>query len=80
MKEGYRPYLDTIGSVLEEAGSKAQGLTSEEAAARLEADGPNKLIEAKKRSSIARFFDQMKDPMIIILLVAAALSLVTSLY
>ena len=80
MKEGYRPYLDTIGSVLEEAVSKAQGLTSEEAAARLEADGPNKLIEAKKRSSIARFFDQMKDPMIIILLVAAALSLVTSLY
>ena len=27
--------------------------------------GPNKLIEAKKRSAMLRFFDQMKDPMII---------------
>ena len=80
MKEGYRPYLESIDSVLAETGSAAEGLSAEEAAARLEADGPNKLIEAKKRSSIARFFDQMKDPMIIILLVAAALSLITSLY
>ena len=80
MKEGYRPYLESVEAVLEETGSKEQGLTSAEAAARLEADGPNKLKEAKKRSSIARFFDQMKDPMIIILLAAAALSLVTSLY
>ena len=79
-KEGYRPYLESVESVFAEAGSKAEGLTSVEAAARLEADGPNKLIEAKKRSSIARFFDQMKDPMILILLAAAALSLVTSLY
>ena len=80
MKEGYRPYLDTVDSVLRETGSSEIGLTSAEAAARLEANGPNKLIEAKKRSSIARFFDQMKDPMIIILLAAAALSLITSLY
>ena len=80
MKEGYRPYLESIDSVLAETGSAAAGLSAEEAAARLESDGPNKLIEAKKRSSIARFFDQMKDPMIIILLVAAALSLITSLY
>ena len=80
MKEGYRPYLESIESVLAETGSDAKGLSSAEAAARLEADGPNKLIEAKKKSSIARFFDEMKDPMIIILLVAAALSLITSLY
>ena len=80
MKDNYRPYLESIESVLDETGSCAQGLTTEKASSKLEADGPNKLIEAKKRSSIARFFDQMKDPMIIILLVAAALSLVTSLY
>ncbi len=80
MKEGYRPYLESVESVLAEAGSEAGGLSSAEAAARLETNGPNKLIEAKKRSSIARFFDQMKDPMIIILLAAAALSLITSLY
>ena len=80
MKEGYRPYLESVESVLKEAGTEEKGLSSAEAAARLEANGPNKLIEAKKRSSIARFFDQMKDPMIIILLVAALLSLITSLY
>ncbi len=80
MKEGYRPHLEPVGSVLAETGSDSKGLSSAEAAARLAADGPNKLIEAKKKSSIARFFDQMKDPMILILLAAAALSLITSLY
>ncbi|MBE6040707.1 MAG: cation-translocating P-type ATPase [Clostridiales bacterium] len=80
MREDYRPYIENAESVFAETGSQAGGLTSAEAASRLESDGPNKLIEAKKRSSILRFFDQMKDPMIIILLVAALLSLVTSLY
>ena len=80
MKEGYRPYLEKSESVLEEVSSSALGLSGEEASSRLSSEGPNKLIEAKKRSSILRFFDQMKDPMIIILLVAAALSLVTSIY
>lgn len=69
-----------MGSVISAAGSAAGGLGAEEAAKRLEADGPNKLIEAKKRSSLLRFFDQMKDPMIIILLAAALLSLITSVY
>ena len=80
MKDGYRPYLEEAGQVIQETGSDRSGLASAAAASKLEADGPNKLIEPKKKSSIARFFDQMKDPMIIILLVAAALSLVTSLY
>lgn len=80
MKDNYRPYLEASDDVLKELNSNATGLTSAEANKRLEADGPNKLIEAKKRSAILRFFDQMKDPMIIVLLVAAALSLVTSIY
>lgn len=80
MKEGYRPYLETTESVLEEINSTALGLSEAEAASRLETEGPNKLIEAKKRSAVLRFFDQMKDPMIIILLVAALLSFVTSIY
>ena len=80
MREGYRPYLENTDSVLAEAGSKAEGLTSAEAAARIEKDGPNKLIEPKKRSSLLKFFDQMKDPMILILLAAALLSLITSMY
>ena len=80
MREGYRPYLENIDAVLEETGSKAGGLTSAEAASGLEKDGPNKLIEPKKRSSLLKFLDQMKDPMILILLAAALLSLITSVY
>ena len=48
MKEGCRPYLGSVESVLAETGSETKGLSSSEAAARLEADGPNKLIEAKR--------------------------------
>lgn len=80
MKDNYRPYLESVDSVLAEASSNEKGLSSSEAGTRLEQHGPNKLIEGKKRSAILRFFDQMKDPMIIVLLVAALLSLVTSLY
>ena len=80
MEENYRPYLETVSSVLESSESSATGLSSEQAAERLEKYGPNKLVEAKKRSNILRFFDQMKDPMILILLAAAVLSFFTSLY
>ena len=80
MKEDYRPYLEEVSSVYGEVSSSEAGLTSAEAEERIRRDGPNKLIEPKKRSALLRFFDQMKDPMILILLAAAALSLVTSLY
>ena len=80
MKENYKPYLESVDSVLAEMGSNEKGISNSEAAKRIDQYGANKLIEGKKRSAILRFFDQMKDPMIIILLVAAFLSLVTSIY
>ena len=80
MKENYKPYLESIESVLTGVSSSESGLTSAEVTKRIEEYGPNRLVEAKKRSAILRFFDQMKDPMIIVLLVAALLSLITSLY
>ena len=70
-------YLHTADEVFAEVKSSAEGLTSEEAAKRLEANGKNKLEEAKKKSTFQRFLDQMKDPMIIILIIAAAISAVT---
>lgn len=80
MEENYKPYLEDAGSVMDAFATETGGISEEEAASRREKYGPNKLIEAKKRSNILRFFDQMKDPMIIILLVAAALSFFTSMY
>ncbi len=50
------------------------GLSAAEAKARLEKNGPNKLEAAKGKSLLRRFFEQLIDPMIIILLVAAAIS------
>jgi len=72
-------YCEDIKTVLEETASDAGGLSSQEADRRLLANGKNKLDEAEKESLLKRFLSQMADPMIIILLVAAALSTVVSI-
>ena len=70
-------YLHEVNDVFAEVKSSAEGLTSAEAEKRLQENGKNKLAEAKKASMLSRFIDQLKDPMIIILLVAAVISAVT---
>ncbi len=72
-------YLESAEAVFREVQSSEAGLTSQEAAERLQRNGKNKLAEAKKDSMLKRFIDQMKDPMIIILLVAAVISAVTEM-
>ena len=72
-----RHYLNTADDVLREAGSTADGLSEREARERLERFGKNRLKEGKKKSAFVRFFEQLKDPMLIILIVAAAVSGVT---
>ena len=67
-------YCEDVERALEEAQSSREGLTSAEAQQRLAANGRNKLAEAKKDSLIKRFFMQMADPMILILLAAALVS------
>ena len=69
-----RYYCEEKERALEELGSSHEGLDVNEAEKRLLKHGKNKLAEAKKDSLIKRFFAQMKDPMIIILLCAAAIS------
>ena len=69
-------YLEQIASVFEHVGSSFDGLSSQEAAKRLEANGKNKLEEGKKTPLIKRLLEQLADPMIIILIVAAAISAV----
>lgn len=51
------------------------GLTSDEASKRLVEYGLNKLAEKKGKTTWARFLEQFKDVMIIILLIAAVISL-----
>ena len=67
-------YCEDQEKVLSELQSTREGLTSAEAAKRLEEGGKNKLAAAKGKSLIRRFFEQLADPMTIILLVAAAIS------
>ncbi len=66
--------------VLTHLDAEISGLSAKEAEARLAKHGPNKLKEAKKATLLERFLDQLKDPMIIILLVAAAVSGITAAY
>ena len=72
-------YLHEVADVFAEVKSSETGLTSAEAEKRLQENGKNKLAEAKKASMFSRFIDQLKDPMIIILLVAAVISAVTEM-
>ena len=67
-------YLEKKETVLGELHTGTGGLSSEEAQRRLEANGRNRLSAPPSRSIILRFFEQMADPMIIILLAAAAIS------
>ncbi len=75
-----KEYLSTKQAVLENVASTETGLTAEEAKNRLEKNGKNKLTEGKKESIIHKFFMQLADPMIIILIVAAVVSAITSVY
>ena len=67
-------YCEDASAVLAQLESSEKGLSAAEAKKRLERDGLNKLAEAKGKTLLQRFLEQLSDPMIIILLVAAAIS------
>ena len=71
-------YQRTQDDILTELEGSASGLSEEQAEERLERYGENKLAEAKKTTVLQRFFQQLKDPMLLILLAAAAVSAVTN--
>ena len=73
-----KDYNRSPQEVLEELHTSPLGLTAAEAAARLAAHGPNKLKEAEKPSLLRRFLAQLKDPMLLMLMAAAAISAVTN--
>ena len=67
-------YCEDQTKVLSSLNTSEKGLSSAEAQKRLEANGKNKLAAAKGKSIVRRFLEQLADPMIIILLVAALIS------
>ena len=67
-------HLKEIKAILKELKTSPQGLTSEEARARLERYGPNELEEKKKRHPLMMFLDQFRDFMILVLIAAAVIS------
>ena len=73
-------YLKSVDETLEEVKSTEKGLSSAEAAKRLETNGKNKLADPPKKTFIQKFVDSIKDPMIIMLLAAAGLSTITTVY
>ena len=74
-----KAYTQTVQEVLEELNVNAGGLTTAQAQERMAKYGPNKLKDAEKATLMERFINQLKDPMLIILMIAAAVSAVTNL-
>lgn len=70
-------YLEQIDSVFSDVKSSEMGLTTAQAEKRLAENGKNKLKEGKKKTIMSRILEQLSDPMIIILIVAAVISAVT---
>lgn len=74
------PYNQSAKDAIRSLQSSEKGLTSREASARLEKNGANRLADGKKTSLAARFFNQLANPMILVLLAAAAVSGATAYY
>jgi magnesium-transporting ATPase (P-type) len=71
-----RPHALPADAVLEQLRAASDGLTADEAAARLEAVGPNRLPAPPKEGLLKRFFKHFHDLLIYILIAAAAITAV----
>jgi P-type Ca2+ transporter type 2C len=74
MRAVNKAYLMVEDEVLRQAASSVAGLSAEQAALRLVDDGENRLTESARPSLFTRFIGQIKDPMVLVLLAAAAIS------
>src|SRR5690606_25939730 len=69
------PYLRPVEDVLAELGTDPRaGLDVDEARARLARFGPNRLTDTRRIPAWRRFLDQFTDVLVILLLIAAAIS------
>ena len=74
----HKEYAQTADRVLSDLQSGPEGLSAAQAEGRLAEYGPNRLREAPKATLLQRFIQQLKDPMLLILMAAAAVSAVTN--
>ena len=74
-----KTYTQSTDEVLHDLGVGTDGLTAAQAQERLAKYGPNKLKEGEKPTLLQRFLTQLKDPMLIILLIAAGVSALTGM-
>lgn len=67
----------SVEEVLQEQESSSGGLSNAQAADRLKKYGPNALVEGKKKSVLQVFLEQFKDLLVVILIVAAIISMLS---
>lgn len=67
----------SVEEVLREQESYSGGLSNAQAADRLKKYGPNALVEGKKKSVLQVFLEQFKDLLVVILIVAAIISMLS---
>ena len=79
-KDEKKFFTMSVDDVIKSLDSSKNGLSTEEAQARLKEYGYNKLEEKGKKSLLAKFIDQFKNLMIIVLLVLLVVSMALLLY
>jgi Mg2+-importing ATPase len=70
-------WQQSVPELLAHLNATASGLTSSEAADRLKQVGPNILRPPRKRALVIQFLARFKNPLVIILLIASAVSALT---
>lgn len=80
MKQAKQEYLLDVDEILKVQKTTLQGLSSQEAGKRLMETGRNILAEGKKESLFLRFLKELSNPMLLMLVTAAAISGVTAWY
>jgi Mg2+-importing ATPase len=76
-QEAFDFWSAPVATVLERLGTHAEGFSSAEAAARLTTQGPNRISDQPRRRLLLNFLARFRNPLILMLLAAAAVSAVT---
>jgi Mg2+-importing ATPase len=66
-----------VSAVLEKMNTTPKGLTSEEAETRLEQYGPNEIAKEKHQTLLMRLWDNVKNPLVILLIVLGIVTYIT---